>query len=425
MFHPKHLLWPTPVKQRPPPTVPSGCLEDPDRYTKDMSGEDWIAWCGGSEDSDEDTDDVNSEDSMSEGGNSEVDYDEDDRREEFLAANPQVLPLITSADFLVTHLQPQSPLFRLPVEIRSQIWQLATATHSDPERLYDRRLNIWRPDNTGSRRVDRALLRTCRAAYAEAWDLPLKQTPLVIFDASEGDRPTYSMMYKAGTEIALFQLQAWQLLLLQRIEMTLRQEKIPDGMNSWIGLFENARSLAASIVRRLAQEKGSGVRQDVVDDILPLPVCNVVVRLNRRDWLTWETEPPPPSEEPDATTAPDDSGLHLSLSIPPGWTRTTGLFGPNFALTLLLETFGVKKTQLQRVVNQARKWRLEAPRGADDSGRKKMVWDGRVRDESWELERQEIFRWMKDEPWKEASKKVELMVVRYVLKDVSGERLGH
>ncbi|KAK7408239.1 hypothetical protein QQX98_009602 [Neonectria punicea] len=394
MFDPKQLLWPTPIKQGRPPNVPRDCLKDPDQYTRDASGEDFIAWCGFGHDSDEDEDDSNNEDdnteadSVNDGNNednkSEADNDNGkaNNQEAISTTNPQTLPLIASADFLVTGLQPQSPLFRLPFEIRSAIWQLATATYFDPERLYDRRLNLWRPDNTGPRRVDRALLRTCRAVYSETWDLPLKQTALVIFEGSEGDRPTYNLKYHLGVDIILFHLQAWQLLLLQRIEMTLRQQRIPSGISNWIGIFENSRSYAAGIVRRLAQEMGTGVRQNIVDDILARPVCDLVVRLNRRDWWTWASEPPLPSEEPEATVAPNDSGLHLSLVIPPGWTQTAGLFGPNFASTLELETFGVKKTQLQRVVNHARKWRFQAPNGTDSSGRKKMVWDEQVRDES-------------------------------------------
>lgn len=397
MYDPQNILWPTPYPQWGPPTVPEICPEDPDAYAiqqSEYNESEYVEW--------------------------DLESDNADPRRPKTKTPQQILPLIASIHSSAVQPQLESPLFRLPLEIRYAIWALVTATHRDPDRPYDRRGHLWRPDNTGPYRVHTQLLRTCRAVYSEAWDLPLKQTTLVIFEGSECDRPKWKWWYQNKPGIALFHLQSWQLLLLQRIEMTFQQIRLDGGgVGDWIQKFAKARSLATENMAQLAQEKETSVRQDIIDSILARPVCDITVKLNPRDWWTWTDEPPVLSEEPGAAVRAEKPGLCLSVLIPPAWTELAGLFRNDFVFTLVLQTFGAKRAQLERVVNLAKEWRFQAPLGTDGGSRREMVWDGLVRDEGWERELPETLAWMRKEPWKEGSKKVEVMKVRYVLRDVS------
>ncbi|KAI1417944.1 hypothetical protein F5Y13DRAFT_150095 [Hypoxylon sp. FL1857] len=71
--------------------------------------------------------------------------------------------------------QAESPLFAvLPAEVRSSIFSLALTDYPDPtpENQYAAETCYTRPHYFAPRKTDTALLRTCRAAYAECWFLP-------------------------------------------------------------------------------------------------------------------------------------------------------------------------------------------------------------------------------------------------------------
>ncbi|KAI2629318.1 hypothetical protein GGS26DRAFT_121081 [Hypomontagnella submonticulosa] len=71
--------------------------------------------------------------------------------------------------------QDESPLFGiLPAEIRIYIFSLALTDYPDPspDKHYDESTCYKRPHYFAPRKSDTALLRTCRAAYAECWFLP-------------------------------------------------------------------------------------------------------------------------------------------------------------------------------------------------------------------------------------------------------------
>ncbi|KAI1136423.1 hypothetical protein F5Y05DRAFT_108025 [Hypoxylon sp. FL0543] len=72
-------------------------------------------------------------------------------------------------------LQEESPLFGvLPAEVRSSIFSLALTDYPDPtpDKQYNSETCYTRPHYFAPRKADTALLRTCRAAYAECWFLP-------------------------------------------------------------------------------------------------------------------------------------------------------------------------------------------------------------------------------------------------------------
>ena len=65
-------------------------------------------------------------------------------------------------------LQEQSPLFtKVPAEIRNQIFEIALQPYYDPNGLYERNTEYTRPGSLGRKKVDVALLRTCKRVYAE------------------------------------------------------------------------------------------------------------------------------------------------------------------------------------------------------------------------------------------------------------------
>ncbi|XXG99594.1 hypothetical protein Hte_005934 [Hypoxylon texense] len=69
-------------------------------------------------------------------------------------------------------LQDTSPLFRdLPAEVRSSVFALVLTDYESDEQ-YAAETCYKRPHYFSPRKTDTALLRTCRAAYAECWFLP-------------------------------------------------------------------------------------------------------------------------------------------------------------------------------------------------------------------------------------------------------------
>lgn len=356
------------------------------------------------------------------------DYPSDD----LVTPPTQYLPLATTlslkqqADIAVQS-QSQSPLFKLPREIRNDIWRYATATYCDPDRPF--RHSERRPELSGPRRCDTALLRTCREIYLEAWDLPLRQTPFVVHEGYQDDRgdelPAVSLPTRPG--MILFCLQAWQLLLIQHVEMCLYQRRMEGGgIGEWLGKIGEAREFAKGIVQGLMTD-GETAGSEVVEGILKTQIKDVSMRMNRRDWTTWAEEPRRPESKDSAKKQslaciftpglnPNSSNeLSLRIMIGPGWTSHHGLLSPDFTFTLLLETFGAKRDQLDKVVTQAKRWQFQTPRREDGSVTSEMmVWDGEVHNDSWQRDKPETRGWMGKMPWRKVSKRIEVRRIRFV-----------
>lgn len=69
--------------------------------------------------------------------------------------------------------QLQSPLFKLPPELRDVIWSFACSASIDTSRPYEANSNYCRPGFTHATVVSTAMLQTCRKAYLECHHLPL------------------------------------------------------------------------------------------------------------------------------------------------------------------------------------------------------------------------------------------------------------
>lgn len=70
--------------------------------------------------------------------------------------------------------QTNCPLFSLlPADVREDIFSYALTDYPDPDKRYSPETCYTRPSYFAPSRTDTALLRTCRAVYAETWHLPI------------------------------------------------------------------------------------------------------------------------------------------------------------------------------------------------------------------------------------------------------------
>ncbi|KAJ3540545.1 hypothetical protein NM208_g5019 [Fusarium decemcellulare] len=336
------------------------------------------------------------------------------------ALPPQTLPLIASLKGNNIQQQPQSPLFRLPLEIRQNIWELSTATVCDPDRPYNRGWLHWRPNSTGPFRVDTALLKTCRAIYAETWDLPLKQTTLVIHEGTEQDRPLWRPVYPVVLGKGLFYLQAWQILLIRRAHMTFSQFRLREGsIKEWFNRVSDARSKARNVISELAEKPETDYNNGIIQGLLHTQFRTLVVRINRRDWWSWGNPPDDPEQIAYIKAHPDPKRHCLGLDPDTlrNWGGSEDLFSPAFELVLELETFGVKWNQLDHAVEEAKGFVLSKTHSWGE-GDKHLAWDGCVKDCSWDLGFVDDCNWFRNKKWKGMGKRVEVREVRYSFRDV-------
>ena len=114
-------------------------------------------------------------------------------------ALPPTTPAVT-IDLTTTHPQSQSPLFgKIPGEIRNEIFSLALQEYVDPENLYGREEYCTRPGYEGNKRIDVALLRTCKLIWSETRGIPEKNTEIIVWVGNRERAPrsgSLSTFYK-------------------------------------------------------------------------------------------------------------------------------------------------------------------------------------------------------------------------------------
>jgi len=89
-------------------------------------------------------------------------------------------PKLLSAPETV-HPQLQSPLFRLPPELRLQIWSALSAAYDDVNCPYEPNSHYCRPGYTCAQRIETDFLRVCRSIYLEAYHLPLSVNEMIFY----------------------------------------------------------------------------------------------------------------------------------------------------------------------------------------------------------------------------------------------------
>ncbi|KAK6362622.1 hypothetical protein TWF730_000078 [Orbilia blumenaviensis] len=98
-------------------------------------------------------------------------------------------PKLLRLSFTNTLPQDRSPLFTLPGEIRNLIWEYTITPGSDPTRPFLADSLYRRPDYWGEQKSHVALLCTCKAIYAEAWQFPWTTSELLYYLSNNETRP--------------------------------------------------------------------------------------------------------------------------------------------------------------------------------------------------------------------------------------------
>ncbi|KAH7308967.1 hypothetical protein B0I35DRAFT_441105 [Stachybotrys elegans] len=344
---------------------------------------------------------------------------------------PQALPLAAKLQTHHVHSQEQSPLFRLSPEIREYIYRMVLQTECHPAKPYPPGAHIFRPSLTGRLHADTALLRTCWSIYLEAWALPSMLTTLIIHQGSAHDRPRYTKRKRFGRPgeherlhlrpgKRFFHLQAWQLLLVQRVEMRFQQISLEGGgMENWIRHINGARQQANETVQHLAlTDADAGLKEFVDRNLSTTGIRELVVRMNRCDWWTWTFDPR--NAKADLAEAAAHSQA-LRLEKPPSPLSVVGheanalpLFSHDFAFKLELETFAQKAAQLGRIIDLAKHWEFQP--GDNSTHQQPLLWDGQVGVESWTSCNSEC-RWQVD------NTRVEERTIKFVPGGTGGRRM--
>lgn len=82
---------------------------------------------------------------------------------------------LNSETATICHPQTESPLFRLPAELRHEIFSFATLQYDDKRFPYKETAYYYRPDHHARHTISISLLLTCRLAWLEANRLPMRQ----------------------------------------------------------------------------------------------------------------------------------------------------------------------------------------------------------------------------------------------------------
>jgi len=316
--------------------------------------------------------------------------------------------------------QHQSPLFTsMPKEMRDLIFEYASLAYPDPDRPYSNKERYVRPGACGHPRIAVELLLTCKAAYVEAYQLPITLNPIVIYYDNASHIPPHA---RSGIN-KLKALHPWQRAALHMVDISLQQIHLEGSViqrtavqldaDRRYGLsraFNAARghngpprptrmpSGSSNLTTPDSQaQRLSGLEMPSASYNMPRVIWRLTLRLGRTQWWTWEDTPPHP---------------HAHLAIDPGhgnvwfgdrcttalmiaeankrrkgeWTgwATPRCWGAQVAdfkglreLELIFETFKLKEKQLDTVLDCAMTWSFPMEDGYE------LAWDGKVEKDSW------------------------------------------
>jgi hypothetical protein len=324
-----------------------------------------------------------------------------------------VEPLAFSMDNKSIVAQSQCLLFTvIPNEIRDMIYQYAfTDCTSHPPnrnnkfREWDGRQDLPRPSD-----IAFPFLQSCKMVYLEAYRLPLLLNPLIVYDVHVPTRPS------------LNNLAPWQFALIQGVDISLQQTsleyvQLAEYMEMWkaeqrhagayvaprffhhshhqatdpLFPFFNFGLLGADTVGNQNPKDGDAVTltnkmnfydasEGVLHDestylaMVARPITRLTLRLTRRDWWTWGDDPNTTEVTKQLRLDPS-FGYNQRLFTPMlelAEQRRAGRhpkYGRNWGaavcalpdlktLELVLETWEVKKYQLDTVVECAKTWKF-------------------------------------------------------------------
>jgi len=326
--------------------------------------------------------------------------------------------------------QHQSPLFiKMPKEMRDLIFEYALLAYPHPDRPYNNKERYARPGVSGHPRIAVELLLMCKAAYVEAYQLPITLNPIVIYHDNASHIPPHA---RSGTN-KLKALHPWQRAALHMVDISLQQIHLEGRVIQRTALhldverrygvtraFSAARdhrgsagplqtlsepgnltetppapSLTATPESRA--QRLSGLEMPSADYNMPRVISRLTLRLGRTEWWTWEDTP----SHPDARLAIDPGhgnvwfgdrctstlmiaeankrreGEWTGWATPRCWGAQVADFKGLRELELIFETFKLKEKQLDTVVDCAMTWTFPMEDGYE------LAWDGKVEKDSW------------------------------------------
>lgn len=292
-------------------------------------------------DSDSDEDDEEYNDQASWYYGDEPDSDENGN-DEFDDTELKFLPF----NYTTANPQAECPLFQtLPGEIRNHIFRYTLTEYEDKDLPYEDKTPYKRPEFAAPRKIDTALLSTCKRVYQEGWYLPWSTAEHIFFLTSSERRP-------------------------ERVTSVRQMKKACRIVHAVQGKNETA---SVSVYAQLwCLEGGVSLRNVLnVPHLNPLSVC---VTIRHTDWWWWESDTP--------------------LKIAAAWVDDCRIPASTQVMRMQLESAMRRKDQIDDIANQMiEKWTFRRDDGIFMKAAKEDVsvrsWTGKS---TWEGN-----RWVRDE----------------------------
>lgn len=319
-------------------------LVDYDVNATEMSEDDHTDDSEDHSDYDSDSDQDDEEDSDQEGSDYEDAHNSDENtgNDELDEEALKFLPF----DYTTANPQAECPLFQtLPGEIRNHIFRYTLTEYEDKDLVYEDKTPYKRPEFAAPRKIDTALLSTCKRVYQEGWYLPWSTAEHVFFLAWRGRRP-------------------------DRVTSIPKMKKACQIVQAVQGTNETA---SVSVYAQLCNlEYGREL-----SNILGIPYLNpssVCVTIRHTDWWNWETDTP--------------------LAIGSTWVNSCRLPDSTLAMRMQLESTMRRKDQIDDIAGQMiEKWTFRREDGtllrATQEDVSVQTWTGKS---TWEGA-----RWVRDE----------------------------
>ena len=111
--------------------------------------------------------------------------------EAFAKRSVTIETLLTDDNLSRCHQQEQSPLFKLPAELRTLIFEHTALPFNDPKNQYADEEYYYRPEHIARHIISTSFLLTCRRAWLEASHLPMTQADHCFWLPENDRRPKH------------------------------------------------------------------------------------------------------------------------------------------------------------------------------------------------------------------------------------------
>lgn len=300
--------------------------------------------------------------------------------------------------------QDESPLFKtIPKEIRDLIFEYAIAAYPDPDRPYSSNEKFARPGVSGHPRIATELLSTCKAIYAETYQLPITINPVLLYHDDNDHIPPHARQGMRN----LMKLASWQWAALHIVDISLQQTRMEGNVIS-----QAAKQLQASLRYERSKtgttlqnqpsaseqpqaQRLSGLEMPSSDPNIPRVIDRLTLRIGRTEWWTWE-DPPSSSDHLGIDPGCGGGWVHSRCTTekmieeaekrrqgeweggsPNCWGAQVADFKGLKELECIFETFALKVEQLNVVIECAKTWTFPMGDGYE------LRWDGKVESSSW------------------------------------------